>query len=313
MSILRSFCRFYSKKSVLQCIFVDSAYLPWYCCGEAEWVCIEKIPIEIWHTTKAEDIQMAARFHFLSKPTALVFALVTLLTGCYSRSDSTVSGSGSPSSAVSEGRDTETITLAVDYSVYDGVDFEISQPPTLYACSSQTDPCELLSIDRKESTVCYAFHIPDNAQDFTLLPAVIRILQNGDLQTLPAEEGAETADCKVEKIEIAQDAPSAGCKITVTTETKQGWFPYQLFLHNKTNSSSGIASIVFSDTPSGSVLTQCAFVYTLDCSEEQALTILQDSTFQYSVCQRYQYAKNASYSLPEPCSLEIIEVNGTID
>lgn len=123
---------------------------------------------------------MAARFHFLSKPTALVFAFLTLLTGCYSRSDSTVSNSESPSSAVNEGLDAETITLAVDYSVYDGVDFEISQPPTLYACSSQTDPCELLSIDRQGSTVCYAFHIPDNAQDFTLLPAVIRILQNGD-------------------------------------------------------------------------------------------------------------------------------------
>ena len=256
---------------------------------------------------------MAARFHFLSKPTALFFALVTLLTGCYSRPHSTVSGSESPSSVTNEGLDAETITLAVDYSVYDGVDFEISQPPTLYTQSSKADPCELLSIDRQGSTVCYAFHIPDNAQDFTLLPAVIRILQNGDLQTLPAEEGAETADCKVEKIEIAQNAPSAGCKITVTMETKQGWFPYQLFLHNKTNSSSGIASIVFTDTPTGSVLTQCAFVYTLDCSEEQALTILQDSTFQYSVCQRYQYAKNASYSLPEPCSLEIIEVSGTID
>lgn len=256
---------------------------------------------------------MAARFHFLSRPTALIFAILTLLTGCYSRSHLTVSDSESPSSVTNEEWGNAAITLAVDYSVYDGVDFEISQPPTLYAQSSKTDPCELLSIDRQGSTVYYAFHIPDNAQDFTLLPAVIRILQNGDLQTLPAEEGAETADCKVEKIEIAQDAPSAGCKITVTTETKQGWFPYQLFLHNKTNSSSGTASIVFTDTPTGSILTQCAFVYTLDCSEEQALTILQDSTFQYSVCQRYQYAKNASYSLPEPCSLEIIEVNGTID
>ena len=256
---------------------------------------------------------MAARFHFLSKSTALVFALVTLLTGCYSCSHSTVSGSEALSSAVNEGRDTETITLTVDYSVYDGVDFEISQPPTLYTQPSKADPCELLSIDRQGSTVCYAFHVPDNAQNFTLLPAVIRILQNGDLQTLPAEEGAETADCKVEKIEITQDTQSAGCKITVTTETKQGWYPDQLFLHNKTNSSSGTASIVFTDTPTGSVLTQCAFVYTLDCSEEQALTILQDSTFQYSVCQRYQYAKNASYSLPEPCSLEITEVNDTMD
>ena len=253
---------------------------------------------------------MAARFHFLSKPTALVFALVALLTGCYSRSDSTVGGSESPSSEV---RDAETITLTVDYSVYDGVDFEISHPPTLYARSSKADPCELLSIDRQGSTVYYAFHIPDNAQDFTLLPAVIRILQNGDLQTLPAEEGAETADCKVKKIEIAHDSPSAGCKITVTMDTKQGWYPYQLFLHNKTNSSSGTASIVFTDTPTGMALTQCAFVYTLDCSEEQALAILQDSTFQYSVCQRYQYAENASYSLPEPCSLEIIQVNGKID
>ena len=256
---------------------------------------------------------MAARFHFLSKPTALIFAIFTLLTGCYSRSDSTVGDSESSSSVTNEEWGNAAITLAVDYSVYDGVDFEISQPPTLYTQSSKADPCELLSIDRQGSTVCYAFHIPDNTQDFTLLPAVIRILQNGDLQTLPAEEGAETADCKVEKLEIAQDSPSAGCKITVTTETKQGWFPYQLFLHNKTTSSSGIASIVFTDTPTGSVLTQCAFVYTLDCSEEQALTILQDSTFQYNVCQRYQYAKNASYSLPEPCSLEIIQVNGTID
>lgn len=262
---------------------------------------------------KAEDIQMAARFQFLFKPTALVFAFLTLLTGCYSRSDSTISGSESPSSAVNEGLDAETITLTVDYSVYDGVDFEISQPPTLYTQSSKADPCELLSIDRKGSTVCYAFHVPDNTQEFTLLPAVIRILQDGNLQTLPAEEGAETADCKVEKIEIAQDSPSAGCKITVTTETKQGWYPDQLFLHNKTNSSSGTASIVFTDTPTGMVLTQCAFVYTLDCSEEQALAILQDSTFQYSVCQRYQYAENASYSLPEPCALEIIKVNGTMD
>ena len=256
---------------------------------------------------------MAVRFHFLSKPTALVFAFLTLLTGCYSRTDSTVSGSESPSSVTNEGRDTETITLAVDYSVYDGVDFEISQPPTLYAQSSKADPCELLSIDQQGTTVYYEFHVPDNAQDFTLLPAVIRILQNGDLQTLPAEEGAETADCKVERIEIAQNSPSAGCKITVTMETKQGWFPYQLFLHNKTTSNSGIASIVFADTPTGSVLTQCAFVYTLDCSEEQAPTILQDFTFQYSVCQRYQYAKNASYSLPEPCSLEIIKSNADLE
>ena len=256
---------------------------------------------------------MAARFHFLSKPTALVFAFLTLLTGCYSRSDSTVSGSESPSSVTNEGRDTETITLAVDYSVYDGVDFEISQPPTLYAQSSKADPCELLSIDQQGTTVYYEFHVPDNAQDFTLLPTVIRILQSGDLQTIHAEEGAETADCKVKKVEIAQDSPSAGCKITVTMKTKQGWFPYQLFLHNKTTSSSGIASIVFTDTPTGMVLTQCAFVYTLDCSEEQALTILQDSTFQYSVCQRYQYAKNASYSLPEPCSLEIIKSNADLE
>lgn len=67
------------------------------------------------------------------------------------------------------------------------------------------------------------------------------------------------------------------------------------------------------DTPTGRVLTQCAFVYTLDCSEKQALAILQDSTFQYGVCQRYQYAKNASYSLPEPCSLEIIKNNADLE
>lgn len=281
--------------------------------AKQNWSASKKIPIENWHIPKVEDIQMAARFQFLFKPTALAFAFLTLLTGCYSRSDSTVSGSESPSSAVNEGLDAETITLTVDYSVYDGVDFEISQPPTLYTQSSKADPCELLSIDRQGSTVCYVFHVPDNTQEFTLLPAVIRILQSGDPQTLPAEEDAETADCKVEKIEIAQDSPSAGCKITVTMETKQGWYPYQLFLHNKTTSSSGTASIVFTDTPTGMVLTQCAFVYTLDCSEEQALAILQDSTFQYGVCQRYQYAENASYSLPEPCSLEIIKVNDAID
>lgn len=129
---------------------------------------------------------------------------------------------------------------------------------------------------------------------------------------MPVQVGASTAECQIANIHIESSSDSSatisspGCTVAITLESKNGTFPERLILESGGKHYSGQASIIFSNVDDGLLLDKFSFSYDLDCYETEASTLLNDSVVNYNKVQSYQYATNASYSMPENYHMSII-------
>ncbi len=205
-----------------------------------------------------------------------------------------------------------SIEITADYSTYPSDVWEISQPPLLYAGVNREELCDCINTSQNDQVVTYTFQIPSNSQNFSFYPAVLRDLKETAPQSMPVQVGASTAECQIANIHIESSSDSSatisspGCTVAITLESKNGTFPERLILESGGKHYSGQASIIFSNVDDGLLLDKFSFSYDLDCYETEASTLLNDSVVNYNKVQSYQYATNASYSMPENYHMSII-------
>lgn len=261
---------------------------------------------------------METSFRHLSIFTVVILSCILFIVGCYCFSffsdDQVVSSSATD---VLESSNTTIITVKADYSAYGSSGNEVYQAPALYTQPEREGVCDLLRINQEGSTFYYSFTVPEDVQHFILYPAVLSVQQEGNLQVMDAAECSETSDCIVKSIEITSNTianqPTSGCVITFTLDSKRGWYPEQLVLNSENAVHFGTASVTFTNTSAGMLLNKYTVSYEMNLTTSQATEFLQNATLSYGIKHTYQYAVNATYSLPTEYSLEVMNAQISLE